>query len=215
MTEAAGFILAGGQSSRMGTDKALVEFRGRPLLEHAIETLKAAGLPVSIAGSQVEARPRLQSYAPVIPDTAVGLGPLAGICAGLRSTSAAHAVFLPVDMPLMPPSLIQYLLWHVRFTRSAVAVASVNAFAQTFPAIIARGALPALESSLYNGDAGCLAALRASAVQLGQSILVLPVEVLLQSGQVTHPQALPAVYWFSNVNSPPDLARLGRLRQVA
>ena len=212
---AVAFVLAGGQSSRMGTDKALVEFQGRPLLEHAIATLKAAGLPVFIAGSRQEARPRLESYAPVIPDTAPGLGPLAGICAGLSSTSAAHAVFLPVDVPLMPSSLIRYMLQHALLTGSAVTVASVNAFVHTFPAVVRREAQPVLEARLLDGELGCLAAFRTTARHLGQEISVLPVEVLLQSGHVTHPQALPALHWFSNINCPPDLARLGRLGRVA
>jgi len=50
--DSAGFVLAGGLSSRMGTDKALVEFDGQPMICRAIEILRAAGLPVSIAGAR-------------------------------------------------------------------------------------------------------------------------------------------------------------------
>ena len=210
---ATGFVLAGGQSSRMGRDKALVEFEGRPLVERAIGILKAAGVPAYIAGSREEVRGRLESYAPVIPDAAPGLGPLAGVCAALRSTSAPHSVFLPVDVPLMPSSLIQYLLHHARVTGSAVTVTSVNGFAQTFPAVVARETLPGLEGRLHDGELGCLRAFRAAAVQLERDVSVLPVEVLLQSGQVAHPEALPLVHWFLNVNSAPDLAWLHRLQK--
>ena len=109
---AVGFVLAGGRSSRMGSDKALVEFGGRPLIAHAVGILKAAGLAVSIAGACAENRAGLEAYAPVIPDTEAGLGPLGGICAALRSTTASYGVFLPVDVPLMAPSLIAFLVRH-------------------------------------------------------------------------------------------------------
>ena len=74
----------------MGSDKALVEFGGRPLIAHAVGILKAAGLPVSIAGARPENRASLESYAPVISDAEPGLGPLGGICAALQSTAAPY-----------------------------------------------------------------------------------------------------------------------------
>src|SRR5262249_15063317 len=100
--DAVGLVLAGGQPRRMGTDKALVEFGGRPLVAHAVGILEAVGLKVFIAGARADARSRLASYAPVIPDREEGLGPLGGICSAFASTSAAWGVFLPVDIPLLP-----------------------------------------------------------------------------------------------------------------
>ena len=74
---AAGFVLAGGRSSRMGRDKAFVEFEGRLLVERAIAILKGAALPVHMAGVRLESASRLEAYAPVVPDEAAGKGPLA------------------------------------------------------------------------------------------------------------------------------------------
>jgi molybdopterin-guanine dinucleotide biosynthesis protein A len=210
--DAAGFVLAGGQSSRMGSDKALVEFGGRPLIAHAVGILKGAGLPVSIAGARPEVRASLAAYAPVIPDAEAELGPLGGICAALGSTTAPYSVFLPVDVPLMPPSLIVFLVRHALITSTLVTLASVNNSPQTFPAVISRGTLPLLEVELRNRRLGCLAGFQKVAAELGQNVSTLPAEVLVQSGQITHPDALPAVRWFLNINAAADLRMASSLR---
>jgi molybdopterin-guanine dinucleotide biosynthesis protein A len=198
----------------MGTDKALVEFRGRPLLAHAVDIVRTAGLPVFIAG----ARSPLESFAPVVPDSRTGAGPLEGICAALKSlkdSSSAgtlvseplHAAFLPVDLPLLPPSLLQYLVYRARITGLAVTLPSVNAFPQTFPVVLLIDCLPVLERELSSGHGGCYAAFQAAAAERGEPVSTVPAEVLVQSRKITHPAALPVARWFLNVNAPSDLRR--------
>jgi molybdopterin-guanine dinucleotide biosynthesis protein A len=205
VADAIGFVLAGGQSSRMGKDKALLEFNGRPLIARAISILEAAGLPVKIAGARPEARARLESYAAVISDLETGLGPLGGICTALAVSTIEYAVFLPVDLPFLPSSLIEYLVHNARIKAAAITLASVNGFPQTFPAVISRQSLPALQEELHGGQLGCLAAFKTAGCQPGQNLSVLPAEVLVQSGQVSHPQAFPVVRWFLNLNEERDL----------
>lgn len=204
--DAVGFILAGGQSSRMGGDKALVPFAGQPLVERALGILRQAGLPAAVAGARLP----LTVSAPVIPDREPALGPLGGICAALASTSAQRAVFLPVDLPLLPASLVAYLLAHARITGRAVTVPSVSGFAETFPVVLDRAVLPALEAELNAMRGGCFAAFQVAAAGLGEAVTVVPIELLVQSGGVAHPDALPAVRWFLNVNTPEDLLRAER-----
>lgn len=199
--DAAGFVLAGGRSSRMGSDKALIELDGEPLVLHALKILRSTGLSAAIAG----ARSDLSAYASCVEDA--GLGPLGGICAALASTSAEYAVFLSVDMPLLPPSLILFLLNYARFTGSAITVPSINGFAQTFPSVIQRAALPALQTELESGNDGCFSAFRAATTHLGTSFTILSVENLVQAGNVEHPGNLPPARWFLNVNTPADLNR--------
>ena len=201
--DAAGFVLAGGRSSRMGRDKALVAFRGQPLVAHALGILREAGLAAAIAGS----RSVLGAYAPVVEDAESGLGPLAGICAAMSSTTARWAVFVPVDLPLLPASLVRCLMKDARTTGRAITIASVNGFAETFPVVLERRVLPGLQSELDAGRSGCFSAFQAAAAGLGQTMNVVVTERLAQAAQVAHPSLIPAANWFVNINSAEDLGR--------
>ena len=206
---AAGFVLAGGRSSRMGRDKALLSFAGRPLVAHAISILHDAGLTASIAGAGEVLRslaPSLLCSPPVIEDPEPDLGPLAGICAALHSTAARMAAFLPVDTPFLPPSLITYLVRHASITGQAVTVPTVNGFAETFPVVLDRATLPVLKRELEAGRDGCFSAFQAAASALNQTIGSTAVELLAQSGQVSHPLGLAPFCWFLNLNDAATLA---------
>jgi molybdopterin-guanine dinucleotide biosynthesis protein A len=200
-------VLAGGQSSRMGRDKALLEFAGRPLVAHALDVFREAGVPAMIAGAVASARAALEVFAPVIEDASPGLGPLSGICAALSATSARYVVFLPVDLPLLPASLLVYLLRSSRITASAVTVCSVSGFTQTFPAVLDRSLLPSLQNELSSRRYGCFSAFQAASATHGQSVSSAAVERLAQAGQVSDSQGLPPFRWFLNLNTPQDLAR--------
>ena len=77
-----GAVLAGGMSTRFGSDKALAELGGRSLLERAVASLAAMCDAVVIAGRQSD-------LAPSIPDwPRAGMGPLGGIAAALRHAQA-------------------------------------------------------------------------------------------------------------------------------
>jgi molybdenum cofactor guanylyltransferase len=187
----------------MGQDKSLVEFKSVPLIRRALETLRAAGLEPRIAG----ARSDLSSFAPSLPDDSAhaGLGPLSGICPALEASSARFAVFIPVDLPLLPSELIRYLLHHARITESAITLASIGGFVETFPAVIDRDAAPHLRTCLGSGDRKCLRAFHAAANALFRPVSIVPVEFLCQAGQVHDPNGLPPRAWFLSLNSPGDL----------
>jgi len=67
--------------------------------------------------------------------------------------------------------------------------------------------LPILQSQLESSNRGCFSAFQLAATTLNQPFAVLPVEPLVQSGQISHPDGLPAAFWFLNVNGRHDLAR--------
>ena len=98
-----GFVLAGGQSTRMGRDKAALPFRGMPMVETALGKLTKFCSAVSLAGN----RPDLRHLAPVVEERWIGAGPAAGIEAGLQAATQPWALFIPVDVPLVPARLLQ------------------------------------------------------------------------------------------------------------
>ena len=203
--DAEGFVLAGGRSTRMGTDKALIPFGGRPLIDHSLAILRLANLDPRIAG----ARSDLSSHAPIILDspTHSDLGPLSGICSALSATNSRYAIFLPVDLPLIPPSLISYLLHHAIISESLITVVSLAGFVQTFPAVIDRVAFPFLQVSLQSNNRKTLSAFRTASTALSRHFSALPIEQLVQSGQVFHPNGSAPISWFLNINTTDDLAR--------
>ncbi len=201
----AAFVLAGGRSTRMGADKALVQLAGEPLIVHALCILRDAGLEPVIAG----ARSPLASFAPVVADS--GRGPLDGICWALRSTPLPRALFLPVDQPLVPPQLIRTLLEDAECTGAAVVVPRAAGFTETFPAVVDRDALPALTVALEAGQGGCFRAFQQAAAVLRRPFRVLPVELLAQVGRVLHPRDIPSSFWCASLNTSDDLVRAQRL----
>jgi molybdopterin-guanine dinucleotide biosynthesis protein A len=132
---------------------------------------------------------------------------LGGICAALASTQAPWAVFIPIDLPFLPASLVDTLLRNAQITFQPITLASIGGFAQTFPVLLRREVLAPLQSELDVGRAGCFKAFQAAAARLGAPLSVIPVEILLQAGQVHHPADLPAHRWFLNLNTEPDLHR--------
>ena len=200
----AGFVLAGGESRRMGRDKALMELNGEPLVVHALRILEGAGAMAKIAG----ARPDLKNFAEIVPDTEAGRGPLSGICSALAGSDEQNALFIPVDMPLLPSSLLIYMVHRAEVTKSLVTVVSVCGFPQSFPVLVNRATLPILQDVLKGNRGGCYAAFQAAAAESGRPIDVVPLEYLVQAGSVSHPAGLPAACWFLNVNSPEALRRV-------
>jgi molybdenum cofactor guanylyltransferase len=202
--DANGFVLAGGQSSRMGSDKALALFSGTPLIQTALNILLAAGVPTRIAGS----RTSLKAFAEEIPDTFPEAGPLGGVHAALSVSSAEWNIFLPVDMPLMPSSLLTCLLQRAKRTGALVTVAQLNGRIQPFPVALHREILPFITQRLQTGNSACHAAWQAIPPALGSSLDSPPVEYLHQCGQCQHPLALPPYLWFQSANTPADLSQL-------
>jgi molybdenum cofactor guanylyltransferase len=110
---AAGIVLAGGRSSRMGTSKAALEWHGSTLLHHATAMLaRAVGVPVVVVRASGQELPALPPGVEVVDDPVADRGPLQGIAAGLAAVAgrAAGALVCATDMPLMHPAFVRCVL---------------------------------------------------------------------------------------------------------
>jgi molybdopterin-guanine dinucleotide biosynthesis protein A len=105
-TNNAGWILVGGRSTRMGRDKAFLEVDGRALVLRVAETIAPFCGTVTLLGE-----PAVYGVLglPVIPDQFPGAGPLAGIEAALRCTTADRNLIVACDMPSLDPSVLAAL----------------------------------------------------------------------------------------------------------
>jgi molybdopterin-guanine dinucleotide biosynthesis protein A len=116
--EVTAFVLAGGKSTRMGKDKAFVEFEGRTLLARALELAALVASDVRIVGG----RGKLAAFAPVVEDVFRDRGPLGGIHAALRNSATDINLMLAVDMPFVSWALLRYLISQAEKSGEAAAV---------------------------------------------------------------------------------------------
>lgn len=102
-----GFAVAGGQSQRMGRDKALLPWSETDLLGHALARLRAVTDDVRILCGP---SPRYaERGVPLVVDRLTDAGPIAGIAAGLEECGGRPGLFLAVDLPLVPVTLLAHL----------------------------------------------------------------------------------------------------------
>ena len=105
----AGVVLAGGQSTRFGSDKAEQHFRGRRLIDWSLAALAPYAEILFVAGRDYP------PYASVADRPRPGLGPLGGIAGALAAAQGkdcTHLLSLPCDTPLLPDGLLAALRGH-------------------------------------------------------------------------------------------------------
>ncbi|MGZ4279772.1 MAG: molybdenum cofactor guanylyltransferase [Solirubrobacteraceae bacterium] len=113
MARAAGIVLAGGRSSRMGTPKAALEWHGSTLLRRVVGVeRRSLDGPVVVVRAPGQALPELPDGVQVVEDARGGRGPLQGLAAGLAAVrERAHAAYASAtDVPLLHPRFIHCVL---------------------------------------------------------------------------------------------------------
>ncbi|NJL80545.1 MAG: molybdenum cofactor guanylyltransferase [Richelia sp. RM2_1_2] len=101
-------ILAGGKSSRMGTDKALVIYQGKPILQRVYQVAAVCTEQVYVLTPWAE---RYQNILPsncqYLIETQPGRGPMNGLCEGLAQITADWILLLACDLPLLNIEILQ------------------------------------------------------------------------------------------------------------
>ncbi len=101
--------MAGGKSSRMGTDKSFVKLKGKPVIEHVLERVSSLGQAETLL---ITNRPgeymylKLPMYSDIVPDK----GSLGGIYTAIHHSRYNHALIVACDMPFVNKALLQHML---------------------------------------------------------------------------------------------------------
>jgi molybdenum cofactor guanylyltransferase len=180
-----GIILAGGKSSRFGSDKALYEYRGKKLIGYTIEALKPVTREILISTN----KPADYEFTGLktVQDAFPGQGPLAGIYSGLVNSANEKTLVVGCDMPFLKPALFEYLL--SQSERYQVVYPAHKGFTESMVGFYNKSTIPAIESALKLGNNKILNAV--------ESLEVLFINV--------DDQEFYEVDLFRNINSQKDL----------
>jgi molybdopterin-guanine dinucleotide biosynthesis protein A len=187
-------ILAGGKSSRMGTDKSFVRVLGRPLIEDVLAHVAGIGAETLI----VTNRPEDYRYLglPLFTDVLPDKGALGGIYTALHSSSQPHTLCVACDMPFVVRPLLDYLISLI--PEGDAIIPRLNGEAEPFRAIYSQACLAPIRAAL---DAG-----KMRVISFFPDVRVRFVD----EPEIDRfdPQHLS----FFNVNTPEDLERARRLK---
>jgi molybdenum cofactor guanylyltransferase len=120
-----GLILAGGYSRRMGQDKALLEFHGKPQLEHAFDLIKKYCGQIFLSKRKDQKK---YKHFDCIDDAREfsNHGPLGGILSAIKKHPDANWLVMACDLPLITDETIQTLLIHREPQKQATAFISTQ-----------------------------------------------------------------------------------------
>jgi molybdenum cofactor guanylyltransferase len=180
-------LLAGGESRRMGQDKATMLFRDRPLWQAQLDLLHKLQPEQILVSAQIDPRWR-PSEVGFVADALPSRGPLSGIAATLSRIKSEHLLVLAVDTPLMTETYLRKLCGQVRSGRGVVPMLENRA--EPLVAIYPREAAPEFAQA-RSGNNFSLQPLVRDLIALGKlrAIEVLPKERSL----------------FGNLNEPSDV----------
>jgi molybdenum cofactor guanylyltransferase len=196
-TKTSGIILAGGSSSRMGTNKALLSLPGHhavTFVERLVSVLKAScSETLIVARDQDQARDYVFPGVRVTFDETPGIGPLMGLYSGLSTIQTTHALIVAVDLPYVQPALLSFLLSQP-LPADTLLVPLIHNIPQVLLALYPRSILPLVKEQLLQGrrDVRCL--LQIVPVQFIEEAQLLKVDPQLRS--------------FININTPEELREL-------
>jgi molybdopterin-guanine dinucleotide biosynthesis protein A len=155
-----GIVLAGGSSSRLGQNKALVRVAGRSLIERVIDVLNPLVSDVVLV-TQSE-RPPPGGYQPlntellahlnlpIVADVYPGVGTLGGLHAGLNAIGSEYGLVVGCDMPFLNADLLRYMITQAQ--GYDVVMPRVGKYYEPLHALYARRCLPAIERSILAGQ---------------------------------------------------------------
>ena len=194
--QASAIVLAGGKSTRMRTNKALLEIDREQMIEVVVKKLK----PIFHDLLVVTNEPDLYSNLGVrlVRDIILGQSPLCGMHAGLISAKYEYSFVVACDMPFIEPSLIKYLVSESR--GYDVVVPQIDDYLQPLHAVYSKKCIAPIQDCLEHDIKKVLALYHQVRVKfIGMNRL--PVQADLEKV-------------FFNVNTPEDLKKARDLVEI-
>jgi molybdopterin-guanine dinucleotide biosynthesis protein A len=145
-----GFILAGGKSERMGTNKSLLRIGGITFIERTVNLMKDLFQEVVIITNQPEEYSFLKL--PMEEDIHKNTGPLAGIHSALVHTITDKNFIISCDMPLMTAEVIRYLIEYP--TDKLITIARADNFIQQLCGVYHKSLIPNIEKIIGKNNTG-------------------------------------------------------------
>jgi len=185
--EVTGVILAGGKSSRMGTDKGLIEFQGEKMIRRTMDVFKGLFKEIIIVTNLP--LDYLDQDAMIVTDIFPGRGPIGGIHTGLFFSSNEHAFFAACDMPFFNSEFISYMV--SRIGKYDIVVPETEKGPQPLHAIYSRKCLNRIKTLIAEDR------LKVTGFYKGFRTLSIPTKEIARYD--------PESRMFLNVNTPEDL----------
>jgi molybdenum cofactor guanylyltransferase len=136
-----GFILAGGKSTRMGTNKSLLRIGGITIIERVVDLMKDLFKDVLLITNQTEEFSFLELS--MLEDIHKNRGPLAGIHSALLNTKTERNFIISCDMPLMTADVITYLADYP--TKKPITITRADNFIQQLCGVYSKSLVPFIE----------------------------------------------------------------------
>lgn len=188
-------LLAGGQSRRMGADKAFLDAGGAPMIERVITAIKPEVRDLVIVANDLE---RFEKYGlSVYQDVIKGMGPLSGLYTAFEKTGADEVFLIACDLPLLSGKIVRLILSGAGARAGGEAVIPVvGGVEQGLLAIYRRPAIEKFRSRI-----------EAASIQFDEFRNGLEREYI---GESQLREVEPDLRSFTNVNTPEDLAEISR-----
>lgn len=181
--------MAGGKSSRMGTDKAFVPLLGKPLVEHVLDHVHGLGSETIIMTNKTDdySYLGLALHRDIYPDR----GPLGGLHAALKQAKHPYLLVVACDMPWLNRPLLNYLVG-LRYSADVI-VPRWHDYPEPLHAVYNRSCLESIEDKIQRGQLKTISFYETVTVRYVERSEIIPLD--------------PNGRSFSNINTPDELTR--------
>ena len=179
------YILCGGKSTRMMTDKALSIYKGQTFLSRIIKALDFLQNEIVLVSSNPK---HMNLNITCIPDIVSNKGPVSGIVSALKNTKTDTNIILSCDIPLIKKDLINWLIRQHKTDYDGTVI-TCNGKHMPLIAIYNKSSLPVFEKNLINEQLKLMNVLK----ELHINFVEIPKNLAYQTANINTPEQLKEI----------------------